>query len=67
MSWSTPWLAGMYVLAKQADSNITPEKFWQYALETSNECKNNDSGVYVGRIINPQGLIQKIQENKTVK
>ena len=67
MSWSTPWLAGMYVLAKQADSKITPEKFWQYALETSNECNNNDSGAYVGRIINPQGLIQKIQENKTVE
>ena len=67
MSWSTPWLAGMYVLAKQADPNITPEDFWNYALETSNECRNNDSGTYVGRIINPQGLIQKIQENIAVK
>ena len=64
MSWSTPWVAGMYVLAKQADPSITPEKFWQYALETSSECRNNDSGNYVGRLINPQGLIQKIQENK---
>ena len=63
MSWSTPWLAGMYVLAKQADPNITPEKFWEYALETSDECRNNDTGVYVGRIINPQALIHKIQEN----
>ncbi len=65
MSWSIPWLAGMYVLAKQADNNITPKKFLKYALETSNECKNNDSGDYVGRIINPQKLIQKIQEQKT--
>lgn len=64
MSWSTPWVAGMYVLAKQADPSITPEKFWQYALETSNECRNNDSGTYVGRLINPQGLIQKILETK---
>ena len=63
MSWSTPWLAGMYVLAKQVDADITPEKFWKYALETSDECRNNDSGVYVGRIINPQDLIKKIQEN----
>ncbi len=62
MSWSTPWLAGMYVLAKQADPDITPEKFWEYALETSDECKNNDSGQYVGRIINPQALIEKIRE-----
>ena len=62
MSWSTPWLAGMYVLAKQAAPDITPEKFWEYALETSDECKNNDTGQYVGRIINPQALIKKIQE-----
>ena len=56
----------MYVLAKQADSNITPDEFWEYALETSSECKNNDSGNYVGRIINPQELINKIQEQKTI-
>jgi len=66
MSWATPWLAGMYALAKQVDSNITPEDFWKYAFETSNECRNNDSGNYVGRIINPQELIKKIQEQKTV-
>ncbi len=66
-SWAVPWLAGMYVLAKQADPNLTPETFWKYALETSNECRNNDSGNYVGRIINPQELIQKIQEQKNIK
>lgn len=65
MSWSTPWLSGVYVLAKQADPDITPEKFWEYALETSDECRNNDSGNYVGRIINPQELINRILINKT--
>ena len=64
MSWSTPWIAGMYVLAKQANPDITPEVFWKYALETSNECRNNDSGVYIGRIINPQKLIEIIETNK---
>ena len=64
--WIIVTFAGMYVLAKQADSNITPEQFWKYALETSNECRNNDSGSYVGRIINPQGLINKIQEQKDI-
>ena len=63
MSWSTPWLAGMYVLAKQANPNITPDDFWKYALETSSECRNDDSGTYVGRMINPRELIQRIQEN----
>lgn len=61
MSWSTPWLASLYVLAKQADTNITPQKFWDIALETSNECRNNDSGEYVGRIVNPEKLIDEIK------
>ena len=64
MSWSTPWLAGMYVLAKQVDSNITPEDFWKIALETADECKNNDSGRLVGKIVNPQKLIEAIQTRK---
>ena len=62
MSWSTPWIAAMYVLAKQANSGITPEEFWQIALETSDECRNNDNNEFVGRIINPQRLIEKISE-----
>ena len=64
MSWSTPWLAGMYVLAKQVDFSITPEEFWELALETSDECHNNDTGEYVGRIINPKALIEAIQQRK---
>ena len=64
MSWSTPWLAGMYVLAKQVDFSITPEEFWELALETSDECRNNDTGEYIGRIINPQALIEAIRQRK---
>ena len=64
MSWSTPWLAGMYVLAKQADPDITPENFWKIALVQSDECKNNDTGTTVGRIINPQRLIDEILRQK---
>lgn len=64
MSWSTPWLAGMYVLAKQADPDITPEKFWKLALETSDECTNNDNGKFVGRMLNSKNLIQKVEEYK---
>ena len=62
MSWSTPWLAGTYVLAKQANPNITPEEFWKVALETSDECRNNDDNAYVGRIINPQKIIETIRQ-----
>lgn len=67
MSWSTPWIAGMYVLAKQVDFSITPEEFWELALATSDECRNNDTGEYVGRIVNPQELIKAIQERKVEK
>lgn len=62
MSWSTPWIAGTYVLAKQANPNITPEEFWRIALETSDECRNNDDNTYVGRLINPQKLIETISK-----
>ena len=61
MSWSTPWLAGMYVLAKQVSPDITPEEFWDVALKTSDECTNNDTGTYIGRLINPKRLIAELQ------
>lgn len=61
MSWSTPWIAGMYVLAKQVSPDITPEEFWQKALETSNSCHNNDDGKYVGRLLNPEKLIETLR------
>lgn len=62
MSWSTPWLAATYALAKQVKPDITPEQFWQTAMDTSDECRNNDTGTYVARLINPQRLIDKIKE-----
>lgn len=62
MSWSTPWIAGTYVLAKQVNPDITPEEFWQKALETSDECRNNDDGKYVGRLINPERLMDAVKK-----
>ena len=61
MSWSVPWLAGMYVLAKQVKPEITPQEFWDSAMQTSDACNNNDTGTYVARLINPQALIKKLQ------
>ena len=65
MSWSTPWVTGMYVLAKQVDSTITPEAFWKIAFETADDCRNNDSGKLVGKIVNPQKLIETIKAQNT--
>lgn len=60
MSWAVPYLAGTYALAKQANPNVTPEQFLKEAFSTSDECKNSD-GILVGRLINPQKLIEKLK------
>ncbi|HEY3474798.1 MAG TPA: hypothetical protein VGK56_09330 [Anaerolineales bacterium] len=33
-SWSIPYLAGMYALETQVQPEITPEQFWDTALDT---------------------------------
>ena len=32
ISWTAPYLAGVYALACQIDPKITPEKFWSHRL-----------------------------------
>ena len=54
--WNAPYLAGMYALTKQVNPDITPLDFFRKAILTSNECHNAD-GTYVGRLINPQDLV----------
>ena len=56
-SWTTPWVAGMFVLARQVNPNITPEHFWEIALKTSvfNEKVQ-------GKIIQPEKLIDTLQK-----
>jgi hypothetical protein len=63
MSWTVPYLAGMYALAAQVKPEITPEKFWQAALETgkSIELQHNGRDYPFGTILNPQALISAIK------
>lgn len=63
-SWATPYLAGTYALAKQVNPNITPEQFFKVALETSDEC-NTHEGTYIGRLINPQKLMEAVKKIKS--
>lgn len=63
MSWATPWLAGVYVLAKQVKPSVTPEEFFSTAIKTSDDCKNRN-GAYVGRIINPEKLIAELKSKE---
>ena len=34
LSWSAPWLSGLYGLCVQVKPDITPEKFFEKAFET---------------------------------
>ena len=55
MSWATPFYVGLFLLAKQADRNITLEEFHRKALQT---------GVYkegLGVIVQPEKMIEVIQ------
>lgn len=62
-SWATPYLAGVYALARQVNPNITPEQFFKAALETSDECNTHD-GTYIGRLLNPQKLMEAVKKIK---
>ena len=63
-SWTVPYLAGCYGLAKQVNPNIKYEEFYALALETADDCYNYDDKNYIGRIINPERLIAAIQNNR---
>jgi hypothetical protein len=62
-SWSIPYLAGMYALAVQVDSDITPKEFWETALETGRTIPiQHDGKEYeLGAILNPQALISSLK------
>ncbi len=67
MSWSVPYIAGVYALAVQADPAITPERFWALAVRTGRtiEVKRNGERRPLGPIIDPVRLIQAIQAGET--
>ena len=64
MSWTAPYLAGIYALACQIDSKITPEKFWSTALQTgkTTQIEHNGKQYSFGIILDPQGLIAALQK-----
>ncbi|QOR36123.1 peptidase S8 [Clostridium sp. 'deep sea'] len=61
MSWSVPYVAGLYAVACQANPNITPELFWQEALKTSDTLLDNEE-IEIGKIVNPVKLIENISK-----
>jgi hypothetical protein len=63
-SWSIPYIAGLYTLACQVDPEITPQKFWEIALNTGNALtiKKDGKDYYVGKIANPEKLIKELKK-----
>lgn len=59
ISWSVPYLAGVYVLACQQKNDITPQQFWNDALKTGDsvEIVKDSKSYMLKKIINPQKLI----------
>lgn len=42
MSWTVPYLAGLYALACQVKPEVTPEQFWAKAMETGDVIEMKD-------------------------
>ena len=63
LSWSVPWLAGMYALCLQVDDDLTPELFIQKAFETGTvqTIEYQGKSYEFGTIINPPALIEKLE------
>ncbi len=63
--WSAmePYMAGLYAMACQVKPEITPELFWNTALETGSprEVTRGDK-TYPARMLNPVALIEKLQK-----
>lgn len=59
MSWATPYLVGVYALAKQTNPQLTPQRFFELAHQTGSAMNVND--VQRGLIIQPQKIIEALQ------
>ena len=68
MSWTAPYLAGVYALACQIDPEITPEQFWSTTLQTGKTIQIEHGGKQYsfGIILDPQNLIAALKKLKSV-
>lgn len=62
LSWSVPWLAGLYALCMQVDGDLTPELFIQKAFETGTiqTIEYQGKSYELGTIIDPAALIEAL-------
>jgi hypothetical protein len=66
LSWGVPWCAGLYALCCQEKPDITPQEFIEAAYSTAvtTDIEYNGKSYSFGKIINPEELLKKIQDNK---
>lgn len=64
LSWSVPWMAGVYALACQVNPKITPEQFLQIAHDTGDTITvSRDSKEYkLGPVMNPAKIIAAVKK-----
>lgn len=63
ISWSTPYIAGLYALACQVNPEISFGLFWEEAIITSDTISIDENNVEkLGKIVNPVKLIEKIEK-----
>ena len=64
LSWSIPYIAGVYALSVQVDPEITPDKFWEVAMKTGKaiELKHDGKIMTLGPIINPAAIIDDLKK-----
>lgn len=56
LSWTTPYIAGLYALTCQVDPDITPEEFWKYADKTG----RSSHGTYQGKIYQANYILDPV-------
>lgn len=62
-SWATPYLVGVYALAKQIAPNLTPHRFFEVAQQTA--VSNGKTGN--NKIVQPQRIIQHLQNEMVLQ
>jgi hypothetical protein len=64
LSWTAPYIAGLYALACQVKPNVTPEEFWKAAMDTGDtvQVKHNGKTYPLEKIANPAKLIARLQK-----
>lgn len=63
LSWSIPYVAGLYALACQVDPEITPNEFWRVALTTGTiiELEHNEKKFKLGKIVDPIKMMESLK------